>query len=88
MAVNPHTGELFTGSTIGTWVFPPPYESENLIYDKLVSYQLSVKFDAERRGRHSHAERGNENKPDVSRSHALRGNALPDAPRPATQSVA
>jgi hypothetical protein len=25
MAVNPHTGELFTGSTVGTWVFPPPY---------------------------------------------------------------
>jgi len=41
MAVNPHTGELFTGSTVGTWVFPPPYESENLIYDKLISTAVS-----------------------------------------------
>ncbi|KHD07736.1 hypothetical protein PN36_27840 [Candidatus Thiomargarita nelsonii] len=38
MAVNPHTGSLFTGSPVGTWVFPPPYESDTLIYDKLVSY--------------------------------------------------
>jgi len=37
MAVSPHTGELFTGSVVGTWVFPPPYESKNLIYDKLIS---------------------------------------------------
>jgi len=32
---------------------------------------------------HSHAERGNEKK--RSRSHALRGNACLDAPRPATR---
>ena len=24
MAVNPHTGELFKGSAIGTWIYPPP----------------------------------------------------------------
>ncbi len=24
MAVNPHTGELFKGSTIGTWIYPAP----------------------------------------------------------------
>lgn len=35
MAVNPHTGELFQGSCIGTWIFPPPYKSGNLISDKL-----------------------------------------------------
>ncbi len=35
MAVNPHTGSLFTGSIVGTWVFPPPYESDTFIYDKL-----------------------------------------------------
>jgi len=34
MAVNPHTGELFAGGGVGTWVFPPPYESSNLIYNK------------------------------------------------------
>jgi len=35
MRVNPHTGELFKGGVYGTWVFPPPYVSDNLIYDKL-----------------------------------------------------
>ena len=25
MAVNPHTGELFKGSGVGTWIFPAPY---------------------------------------------------------------
>lgn len=32
--VNPHTGELLTSNCYGTWVFPPPYESANLLYDK------------------------------------------------------
>lgn len=36
MAVNPHTGEVFIGSACGTRVLPPPYESSNLIYDKLL----------------------------------------------------
>ena len=36
MAVNPHTGELFIGTACGTKVLPPPYESSDLIYDKLV----------------------------------------------------
>lgn len=35
MSVNPYTGELFRGGVYGTWVFPPPYVSDNLIYDKL-----------------------------------------------------
>jgi hypothetical protein len=35
MAVNPHTGELFMGSCTGTWIFPPPYKSKNLVYGKL-----------------------------------------------------
>lgn len=35
MRVNPHTGELFKGGVYGTWVFPPPYVSDNLLYDKL-----------------------------------------------------
>ncbi len=26
MKVNPHTGELFKGSCIGTWIYPAPYE--------------------------------------------------------------
>lgn len=37
MSVSPHTGELLRGSAFGTWVYPPPYESANLIYDKCVS---------------------------------------------------
>ncbi|MBN1482627.1 T9SS C-terminal target domain-containing protein [candidate division KSB1 bacterium] len=28
MAVNPHTGELYKGSCIGTWVYPAPYEAK------------------------------------------------------------
>ena len=32
MAVNPHTGELFVGGAVGTWIFPPPYKSESMIY--------------------------------------------------------
>jgi photosystem II stability/assembly factor-like uncharacterized protein len=34
MAVNPHTGELFRGSCIGTWVFPSPYASDMRVYNK------------------------------------------------------
>ena len=34
MAVNPQTGELFKGSCIGTWIFPPPYAGDTPIYDK------------------------------------------------------
>ena len=34
MAVNPNTGELFRGSCIGTWIFPPPYAGNTPIYDK------------------------------------------------------
>ena len=37
MAINPHSGELMIGSFYGTWIFPPPYESKNLIYNKAVS---------------------------------------------------
>ena len=44
MAVNPHTGELLRGSPFGTWVFPTPYESENLIYDKSISMMPSVLY--------------------------------------------
>jgi len=36
MAVNPHTGELFVGGMVGTYVFPPPYE-----YDKEISVYYS-----------------------------------------------
>ncbi len=28
MAVNPHTGDLYKGSCIGTWIYPAPYESK------------------------------------------------------------
>ncbi len=45
MAVNPHTGELFRGSSFGTWVFPPPYESDTPIYDKLVSMPIERNYD-------------------------------------------
>lgn len=34
MAVSPHTGELFRGSCIGTWVFPPPYTGATPTYNK------------------------------------------------------
>jgi PKD repeat protein len=34
MAVSPLTGELFKGSCIGTWVFPPPYAGSTPTYDK------------------------------------------------------
>ncbi len=37
MNINPHSGELFIGGCAGTWVFPPPYKSSNLIYPSLVS---------------------------------------------------
>ena len=42
LAVNPHTGELLMGSTFGTWVLPPPYESDTVIYDKSILYNGSV----------------------------------------------
>lgn len=34
MAVNPHTGELFKGSCMGTWILPPPYGGSTPTYDK------------------------------------------------------
>ncbi len=34
--INPHTGELLTSNCYGTWVFPPPYESTTLLYDKCI----------------------------------------------------
>jgi PKD repeat protein len=34
MAVNPHTGELFKGSCMGTWILPPPYTGSTPAYDK------------------------------------------------------
>ena len=34
MAVNPHTGEIFRGSCMGTWIFPPPYAGATPAYDK------------------------------------------------------
>ncbi|HBL77173.1 MAG TPA: hypothetical protein DD458_18245 [Prolixibacteraceae bacterium] len=34
LQVNPHTGELFTGTAAGTWILPPPYKSANTIYNK------------------------------------------------------
>jgi hypothetical protein len=34
LAVSPHTGELFVGTAAGTWIYPPPYETEIKIADK------------------------------------------------------
>ncbi len=34
--VHPHTGELMFGSAFGTWILPPPYESPEAIYHRLV----------------------------------------------------
>ncbi len=34
MAVNLHTGELFRGSCMGTWILPPPYGGSTPTYDK------------------------------------------------------
>ncbi|MBN1788199.1 MAG: hypothetical protein JW806_07370 [Sedimentisphaerales bacterium] len=33
IGVSPHTGELLAGGLCGTYVLPPPYESNNLIYN-------------------------------------------------------
>lgn len=50
MAVNPHTGELFVGSAVGTWIFPPPYESENMIYDSGNAYPMPSCYDGLKNG--------------------------------------
>jgi len=43
LRVNPHTGELFRGTLMGTWVFPPPpglaYSSTNLVHGRLLTYE-------------------------------------------------
>jgi photosystem II stability/assembly factor-like uncharacterized protein len=39
--VHPLTGDLLHGSCFGTWVYPPPYDSPNSLYRKLI-YQLVV----------------------------------------------
>jgi len=40
LAVNPYSGELLSGSLVGTWVLPPPYADPGgtPIYDKLVYF--------------------------------------------------
>lgn len=44
LAVSPHTGELFHGSVVGTWVYPPPYEGPTPVYDKLMARPVDWKF--------------------------------------------
>jgi len=39
MRVHPLTGDLLQGTVFGTWVFPPPYKSQNSIYMKCISYE-------------------------------------------------
>lgn len=34
--VHPHTGDLMHGSSFGTWVYPPPYDSPDALYHQLV----------------------------------------------------
>lgn len=34
LSVSPYSGELLSGSLVGTWVLPPPYAGETPIYDK------------------------------------------------------
>jgi Sortilin, neurotensin receptor 3, len=34
--VNPHTGDLLHSCCFGTWVYPPPYESPDALYHKLI----------------------------------------------------
>jgi len=48
MAVNPNTGELFAGGAVGTWIFPPPYNSSNLIYNK--AYPMPSCYDGLQNG--------------------------------------
>lgn len=54
LKVNPHTGELFLGSGIGTWVFPPPealtYSSSDLLYDKDYVHAMPSCFDGLQNG--------------------------------------
>jgi len=35
LSLSPHTGELLKGGPDGTYVFPPPYESHGLLYDRI-----------------------------------------------------
>jgi len=48
MAVNPHTGSLFAGGMVGTWIFPPPYNSSNLVYNK--AYPMPSCYDGLQNG--------------------------------------
>jgi hypothetical protein len=36
LSINPHSGEIFVGGGSGTWVFPPPYNQNTLIYTNSV----------------------------------------------------
>ncbi len=36
IVINPHSGEVMVGGCCGTWVLPPPYESRNGLYGKLL----------------------------------------------------
>ncbi|MCK4966654.1 hypothetical protein KAS50_06465, partial [bacterium] len=35
--INPHTGELFNAALFGTWIFPPPYKSNNMVYERKIT---------------------------------------------------
>jgi len=48
IVVNPHTGELFAGGAVGTWIFPPPYNSSNLVYNK--AYPMPSCYDGLQNG--------------------------------------
>lgn len=37
LQVNPHTGDVMYGGCFGTWVYPPPYDSPDALYHRLVS---------------------------------------------------
>ncbi|MBN1558730.1 T9SS type A sorting domain-containing protein [candidate division KSB1 bacterium] len=44
MAVNPHTGELYKGSCIGTWIYPAPYEMNVAEKTAPADYQLGQNY--------------------------------------------
>lgn len=39
LSVHPITGDLLQGTVCGTWIFPPPYNSPQSLYQKCIAYE-------------------------------------------------
>jgi hypothetical protein len=42
LRVHPLTGDIMQGTCYGTWILPPPYNSQNSLYPKTTKYGISV----------------------------------------------